>query len=95
MIICANYPSGNSKLFRWKSVKLSNGKGAQQFQSSNHDEKILFVMNKWQTLSIISFTAVSTLLFHLGHLRKEVLVNWIQLHVFNRLIVLSRRLLKM
>jgi len=47
----------------------------QQFQSSTK----LFVMNERHTLSIISFsfTTVSTLLFHLCHLRKEVLVHWI------------------
>jgi len=42
-----------------KSIKLLNGKGASTFPAINHDGKRI-VMNRRQTFSIISFTAVST-----------------------------------
>jgi len=70
-------PAGNSKQVL-KLVKLLNGKGASTILVINHDGKRMFVMkmNRRQMLSIISFTAASTLLFHLCHLRKEAVMNW-------------------
>jgi len=55
-------PAGNS----WKSVKQLNCKGASTISGISRDGKVLFVMNRWQTLSIIPFAAVLAKLQSLG-----------------------------
>ena len=67
-------------------------KVSQLGNQSSSDGKVLFVMNRWQTLNHSFHSCSTTTIF--PPLSEDVLINWIQLyHVAKRFIAISRRFL--